>query len=295
MELGPRHFGMPRRPLSAGNPNAKKNSKGRIALSWSLAFVAGIGVGRWMGGGEPSPPSVRATGLSGPPIAQESPNPGGSESPNTLRPNTLRVPAPSGAPQAAPAVPDRPGFAGDPAAALGAVIDSLRDDEIIAALSTATHMDPEELRDVRDLRALAQRMSEVALEGLVGGAETPASDLDTVYFSEEALSGDPPSGDRAPAKPRTFSGKEPILATFSTAEYPDERVFMKWTRLDDPELVLFRPYPVTPGARSSEVWLRPESNLRPGRYKVTFYSGDETMRPLASGLYSVPSPDKIGN
>ena len=64
---------------------------------------------------------------------------------------------------------------------------------------------------------------------------------------------------------------------------------MKWTRLDDPELVLFRPYPVTPGARYSEVWLRPDSNLRPGRYKVTFYSGDETMRPLASGLYSVPS------
>ena len=270
------------RPLSTANPNVK--SKALRAFAWSLAFVAGIGVGRWMGGGEPSPPIVRATGLSGPPLAQESPNPGGSESPNTLR-----VPAPSGAPPAASPVPDRPGFAGNPAAALGAVIDSLRDDEIIAALSTATHMDPEELRDVRDLRALAQRMSEVAMEDLVGGAESPASDLDTVYFSEEALSGDPPRGDRAPAKPRTFSGKEPILATFSTAEYPDERVFMKWTRLDDPELVLFRPYPVTPGARSSEVWLRPESNLRPGRYKVTFYSGDEAMRPLASGLYSVPS------
>jgi hypothetical protein len=270
------------RPLSTANPNVK--SKALRAFAWSLAFVAGIGVGRWMGGGEPSPPIVRATGLSGPPLAQESPNPGGSENPNTLR-----VPAPSGTPPAAPPVPDRPGFAGNPAAALGAVIDSLRDDEIIAALSTATHMDPEELRDVRDLRALAQRMSEVAMEDLVGGAESPASDLDTVYFSEEALSGDPPSGDRAPAKPRTFSGKEPILATFSTAEYPDERVFMKWTRLDDPELVLFRPYPVTPGARYSEVWLRPESNLRPGRYKVTFYSGDETMRPLASGLYSVPS------
>ncbi|MDE0886417.1 MAG: hypothetical protein OSB70_12900 [Myxococcota bacterium] len=109
------------------------------------------------GGGEPSPPIVRATGLSGPPIAQESPNPGSSESPTS----TFRVPAPSGAPQAAPPVPDRPGFAGIPAAALDAVIDSLRDDEIIAALSTATHMDPEELRDQR---ALAQRMFEVALQ-----------------------------------------------------------------------------------------------------------------------------------
>jgi len=242
-----------------------------------------------MGGGEPSPPIVRATGLSGPPLAQEPPNPGGSES----QANDIRVPVTGGAPPDAP--PRPPAYAGNPAAALGAVIDSLRDDEIIAALSTATHMDPEELRDVRDLRALAQRMSEVAMEDLIGGAADPGSDLDTVYFSEEALSGDPPSGDRAPAKPRTFSGKEPILATFPTADYPDERVFMKWTRLDDPELVLFRPYPVTPGARYSEVWLRPDSNLRPGRYKVTFYSGDETMRPLASGLYSVPSPDKIGD
>lgn len=279
------------RPLSTGNPNAKKNSKGRMAFAWSLAFVAGIGVGRWIGGGEPSPPSVRATGLSTPPLAQEQPNPGGSES-QTRESQTrgLEVPVPDGALQN-DSVPDPATYAGNPAEALGAVIDTLRDDEIIAALSTATGMEAEDLRDVRDLRALAQRMSEVALEGLVGGAETPARDLDTVYFSEEALSGDPSGGDRA--KPRTFSGKEPILATFSTADYPDERVFMKWTRLDDPELVLFRPYPVTPGARSSEVWLRPKSNLRPGRYKVTFYSGDEAMRPLASGLYSVPSPDKI--
>ena len=275
-------------PLSTENPTAKRNSKGRIALAWSLAFVAGIGVGRWMGGGEPSPPIVRATGLSEPSLAQEPPNPGGSESPA----QTVRVPAPSGAPQAAPAVPEPPGFASDPAAALGAVIDSLRDDEIIAALSTATHMDPEELRDVRDLRALAQRMSEVAIQDLVGNAESPTRGQNTVYFSKEALAGDPPAGDQAPAKPRKFGAEEPILATFPTADYSEERVFMKWTRLDDPELLLFRAYPVAPGARYTEVWLRPESKMRPGRYKVAFYSGDEAMRPLASGHYSVPRPDE---
>jgi hypothetical protein len=289
MELGPRHFGMPR-PLSTGNPNAKRNPKGRIAFAWSLAFVAGIGVGRWMGGGEPSPPIVLATGLSGPPLAQEAPNPGGPES-QTRESQTkgLKVPVPGGALPGG-SVPDPATYAGNPAEALVAVIDTLRDDEIIAALSTATGMEAEDLRDVRDLRALAQRMSQVAMEDLVGGAADPGRDLDAVYFSEEALTGDPPAGDRAPAKPRTFNGKEPILATFPTADYPDERVFMKWTRLDDPELVLFRPYPVTPGARYSEVWLRPESNLRPGRYKVAFYSGDETMRPLATGHYSVPRP-----
>ena len=66
-----------------------------------------------------------------------------------------------------------------------------------------------------------------------------------------------------------------------------DRVFVKWTRLDDPEIVDFGPAPVIPGADYGEAWLRPDSALRPGRYKVGVFSGDEAMRPLADGRYRV--------
>ena len=191
---------------------------------------------------------------------------------------------------------DRLAEQNDPIEILDAVIDSLRDDEIIAALSTATQMDPEELRDVRDPRAMAQRMSAIAMEDLIDTGRVESDDLARVRFSKDGpRDSNDSQGDSAPQAPgeggpSRFSGKDSIRATFSTADYADRRVFMKWSRVDEPEVVLFRPYPVTPGARTSEVALRHRSKLPPGRYKVAFYSGDETMRPLASGRYTVVSP-----
>jgi hypothetical protein len=193
-------------------------------------------------------------------------------------------------------VADRTANWSGPVEILDAAIDSLRDDEIIAALSTATQMDPEELRDVRDPRAMAQRMSAIAMEDLIDTGEVESGDLAGVRFSKDgSRDSNDSQGDSAPQAPgergpSRFSSKDSIRATFSTADYADRRVFMKWSRVDEPEVVLFRPFPVTPGARTSEVALRHRSELPPGRYKVAFYSGDEAMRPLASGLYTVVSP-----
>ena len=191
---------------------------------------------------------------------------------------------------------DRLAEQNDPVEILDAVIDSLRDDEIIAALSTATQMDPEELRDVRDPRAMAQRMSAIAMEDLIDTGRVESDDLARVRFSKDGpRDSNDSQGDSTPQAPgekgpSRFSSKDSIRATFSTADYADRRVFMKWSRVDEPEVVLFRPFPVTPGARTSEVALRHRSKLPPGRYKVAFYSGDEAMRPLASGRYTVVSP-----
>jgi hypothetical protein len=176
-------------------------------------------------------------------------------------------------------------YPGDPAEVLGVAIDTLRDDEILAALSTITDLDAEELRDVRDPRALARRMSEIALEDLIHAPRDRPADLARVYFSEDVLTDDP-AHDGAGTS-RVFNGKDPILASFPNEEYAGDRVFLKWSRLDDPGIVLFRPYTVTRGARYSEIWLEPDEGLAPGRYRVAFYSADEAMHPVASGNYSV--------
>ena len=197
-------------------------------------------------------------------------------------------------PEADEKIAEADGFAnypGDTAEVLGAAIDSLRDDEIIAALSTITDAHPEDLRDIRDPRALAQRMSEIAMEDLIRAPSERSGDLPRIYFSEDELRGDP---DREGAgTSREFGGKVPILATFSNADYREDRVFLKWSRVDDPGIVLFRPYPVDRGPRYSAVWLEPRDELPPGRYRVAFYSSDEALDPVASGLYSVvPSDDE---
>jgi hypothetical protein len=139
-------------------------------------------------------------------------------------------------------------------------------------------------------------MSAIAMEDLIDTGKEKSGELTGVRFSKGgSRDSNDSQGDSTPQAPgergpSRFSGKDSIRATFSTADYADRRVFMKWSRVDEPELVLFRAYPVTPGARTSEVSLRPRSKLPPGRYKVAFYSGDEAMRPLASGLYTVVSP-----
>ena len=263
----------------------RKTSRVRIALAWALAFVVGLGVGRWWAGGAAPVPPAPA------PVAQL-----GAREPAPVPSPPRALPAETGEGTRPPA-PDDPrddlvrglaGYTGDPAEVLGVVVDTLRDDEIIAALSTATGMQAEDLRDVRDPRALARRMSAIALEDLIATPEDEPSDLAPVYFSDESLPGDPSrAGDRARRK---FERGETILATFPSDAFPGDRVFMKWTRLDDPEVVLFRTFPIRPGARYSEIPLEADRALPPGRYKVAFYSADEAMEPVASGRYSVVAP-----
>ena len=257
----------------------------RVAAVWILAFGLGVGVGRWMSAPADAEPARHRATTPAPSTLPGSVQTQGtaSSAPETQEGSNRRPPLESDEKMAeAGSLADYPG---DTAEVLGAAIDTLRDDEIIAALSTITDAHPEDLRDIRDPRALAQRMSAIAMEDLIRAPSERPGGLARVYFSEEELKGDP---DRENAGTgREFGGKVPILATFSNADYREDRVFLKWSRLDDPGIVLFRPYPVDRGPRYSAVWLEPRKELPPGRYRVAFYSSDEALDPVASGLYSV--------
>jgi hypothetical protein len=243
--------------------------------------MAGFGVGRWLGGEDaPAAPSPRPAALEAR-LAERQPEPAPAS--HLISEVNEEPPAEPEDPRAG-LVRELAAHPGDPAEALGVAIDSLRDDEIIAALATATGIGAEELRDVRDPRAMAKRMSQIALEDVIRPSGERPPGLARVYFSEESLAGDPAE---SPAAATKFSGRSDLVATFPTAEYDLEQVFVKWTRLDDPEIVDFGPAPVIPGADYGEAWLRPDSALRPGRYKVGVFSADEAMRPLADGRYRV--------
>jgi len=246
----------------------------------ALVFAAGFGIGRWAAGPtEEHPPAAPALSRTAAP-AEESVRP-------TARPAALAPQPISPAPR-----PDQENAgrslsesAENPGEIFGAVIDALRDDEILAVLATATDMNAEELRGVRDPRALARRMSQIAVGDLLSKPGEHPPNLGRVYFSEQR------GRQEADGEAATFTGKEPIIARFANDDYRDGRVFMKWTRTEGPEIVLFRPFPVKFTSHYSEIELRSESALPPGRYKVAFYSDDERMQPVASGHYFIASEE----
>ena len=257
----------------------------RLVLPWALALVAGFGVGRWSGGEDAPAASRRPAARLAEPRVERTPSAVSIAEANEAA--TTETGEPGEGAFSEPTPPPH-----DPGEALGVAIDTLRDDEIIAALATATGIGAEELRDVRDPRAMARRMSQIALEDVIRPSEERPPGLARVYFSEESLAGDPAESPSAATK---FDGRSDLVATFATEEYDLDRVFVKWTRLDDPEIVDFGPAPVIPGADYGEAWLRPDSALRPGRYKVGVFSGDEAMRPLADGRYRVVAEDAKTN
>ncbi len=267
--------------LSAARRYAGPGSGLRLGGAWGLAFLAGIGVGRALAPDSEPPPVVvgEITAPSEPASERRSqPAPQSAQS-EALLPSPGTV-----APESEPAR-SLSESAENPGEIFGAVIDALRDDEILAVLATATDMNPEELRGVRDPRALAQRMSEIAVGDLLRKPGEHPPNLGRVYFSEQR------GRQEADGEAATFTGKEPIIARFANDDYRDGRVFMKWTRTEGPEIVLFRPFPVKFTSHYSEIELRSESELPPGRYKVAFYSDDERMQPVASGHYFIASEE----
>jgi hypothetical protein len=254
-----------------------------LAAIAALTFAAGLGVGRWLGQAPApaSPATARQAALK--PALDAAP---------TKAPGPAPRAAPASEPSASESPPGLAQSGEDPREIFGSVIDALRDDEIIAALATITDMSAEDVRDVRDPRALAQRMSEIAVSDLLGSPGNRPPGLGEVYFSNQS---DPQDlGDSEKTGP--FDGRKAIFARFSREDSRDDRVFMKWTRMKGPEIILFRRFPVSTNSEIAEVELRPESPLPPGLYKVAFYSDDDRMRPLASGHYSITPPTpSLGN
>ena len=266
--------------LSAARRYAGPGSGLRLAGAWGLAFLAGIGLGRALAPDPEPPPVVGEITAPSEPASERRSQP----APQSAQSEAL-LPSPGTvAPESEPAR-SLSESAENPGEIFGAVIDALRDDEILAVLATATDMNPEELRGVRDPRALARRMSQIAVGDLLSKPGEHPPNLGRVYFSEQR------GRQEADGEVTAFSGKEPIIARFANDDYRDERVFMKWTRTEGPEIVLFRPFPVKFTSHYSEIELRSESALPPGRYKVAFYSDDERMQPVASGHYFIASEE----
>lgn len=163
------------------------------------------------------------------------------------------------------------------------VIDEMSDRELIAAITSFTALTRRDLDEVSDLRRYAHRLTEIAMSGVVTDPLPTPFGASGVRFATSAntLDGavDPSDVFRPEARK--------IYAVFPSERYDDGHVVVHWYHSDDPELLLFDRYLVTPGDAFSYVWLDRPRGWEPGEYRVEVYTGDEELRALAVGSYRV--------
>jgi hypothetical protein len=167
------------------------------------------------------------------------------------------------------------------------IINEMSDDELISTITSITKIDSDALAEVSDLRDYANRLTHIAMSGII----TPEisdefADVDvSVEFATDASS----SGGAEDPRFVFDQNARKIYAVIPNAGIGAENVMVHWYRVDQPENLLFDQYRVSPDDDYSYVWLKaPNREWQPGTYRVEFFSSDELVTPLASGTYSVP-------
>jgi len=161
-------------------------------------------------------------------------------------------------------------------------IDSMDDEELESALMSTVQLSQEEIGEIRDIRAFAGRMLEVAMQG-VTEPDRDVPGTARVSFSESgsADGSAPHAGARFPA------GTQRIYANFPTPDPERGQVLVKWFRTDRPRILRLQRYALRPDDLSAFVWLAPTGGWTPGSYQVDVYAADESATPLASGRYEI--------
>lgn len=166
----------------------------------------------------------------------------------------------------------------DVSQAVQSSISQMSERELESVLASMIHLSREEIEEVGDLRAFANRLAEIAMEDTLMPTDTTAEGGHVVFTT---------SPERDEARGQFDAGESRIYAVFPTDYFDQEKVMVKWYRRDNPEILLLQRYPIVAGDQYGHVWLEPNRGWEQGQYKVDIYAGDETMGLLASGNYSV--------
>jgi hypothetical protein len=164
------------------------------------------------------------------------------------------------------------------------IINEMSDDELISTITSVTTITADELAEISDLRDYANRLTHIAMSGVITPdiADTFGHDTLEVEFSIKAnkSSGADDPRDEFEADARR------IYAVIPNNENSTSTIMVHWYRIDQPEILLFDRYRVSPADNYSYVWLKGPSGPWPsGEYRAEFYSANEDLAPIASGTY----------
>lgn len=166
------------------------------------------------------------------------------------------------------------------------IIHEMSDDELVSTITSITKIDAEDLDEISDLRQFAGRLSDIAMSGLITddlSDEFDSSSID-VEFATDASSS---RGAEDPSLEFQIDTRK-IYAVIPNQGDGAETVMVHWYRIDQPEILLFDQYKVSPNDEFSYVWLKSSNReWAVGDYRVEFFSDDEFLTPIGSGSYRV--------
>ena len=165
------------------------------------------------------------------------------------------------------------------------IINEMSDAELVSTITSITKIEAEDLEEVSDLREFADRLSHIAMSGIITPdiSDEFGSDTMQVEFATDASSSRGAEGAALQFDPTTRK----IYAVIPNHAESGDNVMVHWYRVDQPENLLFDQYKVSPGDEYSYVWLKSPGRWNPGEYRVEFFSADENLTPIASGSYRV--------
>ncbi len=168
----------------------------------------------------------------------------------------------------------------------GRIINEMSDDELVSTITSITKVSPEQLGEYSDLRDYANRLSHIAMSGMItDDISDEFTDVDlSVEFATDA------SSSRGPEDPATVFAEDTrkIYAVIPNPGDIGGNVMVHWYQVDQPRKLLLDQYRISPKDNFSYVWLKaPNRRWTEGQYRVEFFSADEFLAPLASGTYRV--------
>jgi hypothetical protein len=117
-------------------------------------------------------------------------------------------------------------------------ISQMSDRDLESVLASMIHLSREEIEEVGDLRAFANRLADIAMEDTLMPTDATAGGEHVVFTT---------SPDRDGTRSQFDAGETRIYAVFPTDYFDQEKVMVKWYRRDHPEILLLQRYPIVAG------------------------------------------------
>jgi hypothetical protein len=158
--------------------------------------------------------------------------------------------------------------------------------ELGTILDVATGFRSDELANMENVRGFAERLADIAIEGVLEDADEEDSAANApgrVLFATEREHDYPEEVAQTIFSP----DDDEIFAIIPMEGQDDGRILLKWIRLEDRKILYFRRRHLAANTRYDTRGLSMPIGWEPGTYQVTVYSGNEALEPIAAGSYLV--------
>lgn len=161
--------------------------------------------------------------------------------------------------------------------------DNLADYEVVDFLKNYIHISDADIPKGVSAVDFAGRLGEIFTNGVDKPINNTGINIEPVEFDVATNS------DFQAATPtqefKTSDNK--IYASFNTENYQEDKVMVKWYRVDDPKVYIFDKYDISNDKNNNFVWLEKPSGWNEGLYGVEIYSMEDNLSLMAYGEYSV--------